>query len=439
MGIRLDLEVTDPEVIAELERRPEGEERDRYALSALRVGVLSLRMAGGEVEAAAIKREGQALIADIRDLLTKRATKLSEGMAAEFGKYFDKESGVLTQRLDSLVKGDGELERVLTKYVGEDDSVVAKALARQLGKDSPIFKLLSPTDSAGLRAQVEETLKEELAEQRKKIVGEFDLNEEGSALSRLVNKVEATLKTYEQKNTEFREKVLETLTAIKTRREEEQRSTRHGAVFEDQLGEVLAREAQRLGDVYESTGATTGAIKNCKVGDHVIELGTESAAPGARVAWEAKEDRSYGLKQALEEIEKGRKNRTAQIGVFVFSARTAPDGLESFFRYGGDLVVTWDADDPDSDVNLRAAYSVARALCVRERASGTDVAEACGAILKATRSVEKQAKRLEQFKTWAETIRSNSENIINDTRVMRDELDRQIAVLDDQVAALKTG
>ncbi len=111
---------------------------------------------------------------------------------------------------------------------------------------------------------------------------------------------------------------------------------------------------------------TTGAIKNCKIGDFVTELGPDSAAPGARIVWEAKDDRSYDLKRALAEMDEARKNRQAQVGVFVFARSAAPDGLQPFARYGNDLVITWDPEDPASDLFIKAALSVARALVIRE-------------------------------------------------------------------------
>ena len=63
----------------------------------------------------------------------------------------------------------------------------------------------------------------------------------------------------------------------------------------------LAAESQRFNDPTEATGTTTGAIKNCKMGDFVTVRGPDSAAPGARIVWEAKDDKSYDLKRALAE------------------------------------------------------------------------------------------------------------------------------------------
>ena len=45
--VTLRLEVTDAEVLAELRSRGEGDERDQFALAALRIGVLAMRSAAG--------------------------------------------------------------------------------------------------------------------------------------------------------------------------------------------------------------------------------------------------------------------------------------------------------------------------------------------------------------------------------------------------------
>ena len=54
----LQLRVTDQEVIQELLQREPGAERDHFATSALRVGVLAFRQASGLIDRSAMRSEG---------------------------------------------------------------------------------------------------------------------------------------------------------------------------------------------------------------------------------------------------------------------------------------------------------------------------------------------------------------------------------------------
>jgi hypothetical protein len=524
----LRLEVRDPEVIEDLLDQPEGPARQAFGLHALRIGVLALRAASGVVDAAAVREAGEKLVRDLRELLAERGAEMASRLGGALSQYLDPSSGALAQRLESLLRSGGELERVLKAHVEGDDSILARALARQVGENSPIFRMLSPTDATGLRAQLASTIEKALAEQRQlvlrefsldqkdsalsrlvtevresqsamredlrgqveTVVGEFSLDKPDSALSRLVSRVEATqrsvsdqfsldndasalsrmsrlldetskqidrnltldeegsalsrlkrelvgtLEDLAKKNATFQTEVRETLARLDARRTAEARGTAHGGEFEDQLGALLTEDAVRAGDVCEATGATVGAIERCKVGDHVVELGPDSAEPGARIVVEAKEDQSYGLKDALAEIETARKNRKAQVGVFVFSRRTVPDGLPSFARHGRDVVAVWDSEDPSSDVFVRAALSVARALVVREAAERKDTTEAVAKIQSAVRALEKHMGRLEQIRTWAVTVRNNGDNIEKQASKLAGELAEHVKEIDEQVTAL---
>src|SRR5207247_3053533 len=147
-----------------------------------------------------------------------------------------------------------------------------------------------------------------------------------------------------------------------------------GLEFEEAVIRQLQQEAQRLGDVATTTAKTPGQLPYCKVGDCVVDLGPESAAPGARIVVEAKERADCTLAEARKEIEKDRKNRGAQVGLFIFSRRTAPAGLEPLARFGQDVCVVWDVEDAASDLVLSAGLSVARALCVRRHHERTSQA-----------------------------------------------------------------
>lgn len=502
-ALALQLRITDPEVIAELQRIPEGEAREQYALSALRLGVLSLRMASGQVDAGSIREAGQKLVMEIGGMLETRANQLTGDVTSELRQYFDPSNGAFNQRIKALVEKDGQLENVLRSHLGPDDSVLARTLAAHLGEGSAVFKMLSPSEADGLLMQLAGTLEGALKDQRERLLNEFSLNNKESALSRLVGEIaaghgqlktdlkgqmdvlvkefslnndesalsrlsrllqstsdqigsnltldddksplsrlkrelEATVADLAQKNLSFHGEVRETLAKLQATKQEAARSTRHGLTFEAQLGSFLTSEAQRLGDVSEAVGTTTGLIKNRKFGDYCVSLGPDSSAPGARMVWEAKEEEGYDLRAALLEIEQARKNRDAQLGIFVFSKKTAPEGLLPFSRYGDDLVVVWDAEEPSTDLYLCAAYSVARALAVRVGKQDGQSQEAVLQIQLATRALEKQLQYLDDLHTWGQTVQNNGSKIADRAERMKADVLKEIERLDTHVDLLKS-
>jgi hypothetical protein len=529
-GIPLRLFVTDAEVLSELRRHPDGEDRQRFALAALRLGVLSLRMASGQVDGETIRQAGQKLVGDVRELLSSRAVELTGQFAGALTQYFDPKTGLVPQRLNALVQKDGELERVLKSQISPDDSQLAKTLAAHVGEGSPLFKMLAPDEASGLRAQLGKTVEVALDEQRQKVlkefsldhkdsalsrlvteiserqnvlgedlkgqvelvVKEFSLDQPHSALSRLVNKVEAaqksisdqfstdnetsalnriskllqdtseqidrnltlddehsslsrlkrelatTLDSLSKRNAEFHAEVREVLASLQARKEESEKTTSHGLSFEEALGAFVSREAQRVGDVYESTGTRPGNIRHCKKGDFVTQMGPDSNAPGERIVWEAKADKSLDLRLALLELDEARKNREAGLGIFVFARASAPEGMVPFSRYGKDVVVVWDSEDPATNVYLQAAFSVARALAIRSKAQTQESQLALHELELSTRMVEKQVSTLDEVRKWGETIVSNGTKIVEKAQKVRAELEKQVLALDTHVAALKT-
>jgi hypothetical protein len=278
-----------------------------------------------------------------------------------------------------------------------------------------------------------------LGEAADAITNNLSLDKEGSALSRLRREVIEILSRHEQQAASFQRDVTSALEAMKARREESLRSTAHGKQFQDVVFEFAQREAERSGDLATCTGNTTGAIKHCKVGDAIFELGPECAAAGEKFVIEAKEDASYDLNKARPEIESARKNRQASVGVFVFSRKTSHAGQDPLLRYGNDIFVIWDDEDLNNDVILKAALSLAKALCVREAkardAEAADFLAVDGAIL----AIEKEAQRLDKMNTWSETIKSNSGKILEEVRKMREALDQQIQILRGATLGLKEG
>jgi hypothetical protein len=329
----------------------------------------------------------------------------------------------------SLDKKDGALARLLSELTTNHGDV-GKALQTKI--DTVIKEFSLNEENSALSRLVQNVTRAQTT-----ITNEFSLDNEMSCLSKLKRELIDLLATSEKKNQQFQEEVKVSLAKIVTQRAEAERSTRHGLAFQDAVCDFLICQSQHAGDVATPTGHATGLIKNCKVGDCVIELGPDSAAPGAKIAIEAKEEAGYSLARAREEVETARKNREAEWGVFVFSKKTAPAGIEPFSRYGNDFVIVWDAEDAATDVFLKAGIIAARALCFRaERQSAAQQVD-FQAIDKAILEIEKRAGNLDEVRKSAETIQSASTKILDRIRKDREALEKQLEILREKVKDLR--
>jgi hypothetical protein len=500
--LSLELTVEDRDTIDELQAYPPGDEREQFALNALRIGVLALRQARGRVDADLIQRETQRMLSGLEGQLSAHAAQMQDKLAASLKEYFDPQSGRLHERVQQLIKQDGELEQVLRRQIGGEDSELCKTLLGHFGQQSPLMKLLNPSESEGLLMALRQTVESQLTAQRnhvlkefsldnkegalarmigelttshgqltealqKKIdtvVGEFSLDKEDSALNRLVRNVDraqstitrefslddddsclarlkrellGVLEKHTKTNSEFQEEVKVALGKMVARREEAARSTQHGLVFEDAVCQYLEHHALQSGDIATRTGATTGLIKNSKVGDCVLELGPDSAAPSAKVVVEAKERASCTLAEARAEIETARKNRDAQVGLFIFSKQTAPAGADEVHRLGHDVFVVWDPEDASTNLHLKIGLTLARALCIRaERQCQSQEAD-YEAITKAILEIEKQSQFLGEVTTSAETIKAGADKVLERVRKTRSSLERQVEILQARIGDLK--
>ncbi len=356
----------------------------------------------------------------------------SDGLLTSLGKTVDDQ---LTQQRDHLLKEfsldnkEGALCRLITQLTSNHGDL-SKDIQTKIDVIIKEFSL-NEENSALSR------LVHNVTQAQRTITNEFSLDSDTSCLSRLKRELKDLLDVSEKKNQQFQEEVKISLAKIVTQREEADRSTRHGLAFEEAVCEFIIQQSQHAGDVATPTGHTGGLIKNCKVGDCIIELGPDSAAPGAIIVVEAKEKEGYTLATAREEIETARKNRGADWGVFVFSKKTAPANLEPFARYGSDFVVIWDVEDPSTDVFLKAGIIAARALCFRsERQSAAQQVD-FETIDKAILEIEKRAGNLDEVRKSAETIQSSSNKILDRVRIDRDALEKQVEILRERVADLK--
>lgn len=189
LSLPLELVVTDPESIAELCSYPEGELRDEFTRKALRIGILALRQARGQIDGDLIRREGDYLLKALQNRFEEHARTVHERTAQTLKDYFDPQSGRFQERVDRLIRRDGELEQVLRKQLGQEDSELDKTLARHFGSDSELIKWLNPDQSQGLLGALKGALDEQLSLQRDQVLKQFSLDNKEGALARFIQEL----------------------------------------------------------------------------------------------------------------------------------------------------------------------------------------------------------------------------------------------------------
>jgi hypothetical protein len=495
------LAITDPDVRSAILEYSAGASRTDFMLTALKIGVLSLRAAQGVVDGNAIRSAGDHLIDQLSERLNGYRTALEDRVGQALAHYFDPQSGLFPTRVEHLVKDGGELSTVIKQQVGSAQAELHQVFEKFLGENSLFFNLLAPSESnqllAALRSTVDEVAQAEktailtqfsldepnsalsrlvreltqthgemtgaLKTQMNDVISEFSLDRPDSALSRLVGRVEAAQRSIASEfsldntdsalsrmrsglqnqiealataQTEFQKEVIGILSSMQARKEAENRSTTHGMVFEEKLGVRLEELAGPAGDVLEACGTTTGQIRNSKVGDYVLTLSPDSAGAGARIVVEAKQSSAYNLKSTLEEADEARRNRSAGICLFVHSKRTAPSGLSGLAKYGHDIVVVWDEDDPGTDVILQAGFLTAKALSIRVAQRDKQEAASQLKIDKAIEAIRKQINGFDEIRTTSETIQNGTSRILERIRIMHADLVKQVNILAENVDGL---
>ena len=114
-SIELHLTISDLDLHAELCKRDEPG-RSEFALASMKIGVLAIRQAQGQIDAHQIRDAGERVIMDMNAALEKHQHSVIEQVGGCIKEYFDPGSGLFTQRVRGLLgqnEETGELERVI--------------------------------------------------------------------------------------------------------------------------------------------------------------------------------------------------------------------------------------------------------------------------------------------------------------------------------------
>jgi hypothetical protein len=91
-----------------------------------------------------------------------------------------------------------------------------------------------------------------------------------------------------------------------------------------------------------------------------------------------------------------------------------------------------------TDVFLKAGILATRAMCIRDERQSASQQVDFETIDKAIHEIEKRAGNLDEVRKSAETIQTASGKILERVRIDREALEKQVCVLRERVADLKT-
>ena len=170
----------------------------QLATDAWTVGIRALSNAYAQAQEARLQDIGKSVVEDVDRQLKAHVTAQQETIAAVLGKFFDPNDGQVTQRLASFVDDQGILAHLLEKYLAPQNSVLTQTLAQQVGESSPLFRMLSPTDSQGLIKLLEAQLRSVMNDGHAELVRALDPLAEDGAVARFLKSLRDELKSSDE-------------------------------------------------------------------------------------------------------------------------------------------------------------------------------------------------------------------------------------------------
>ena len=188
--LELHLRVDDLETLHALSQCEGDEDLQRFALTALKFGSRILREASGAIDRDTIRKEGSGIVEQLQKVMQEGSRDSLQSVSEEFRRFLDPESGILQQRLERLVAGDGsELNQVMSRHLEKESQLLGQLLEQHVGESSELLKILSPDQKDGLISQFQGQFQTTLGEQSQHILEQFSLDQKDSALNRLVKSI----------------------------------------------------------------------------------------------------------------------------------------------------------------------------------------------------------------------------------------------------------
>jgi hypothetical protein len=398
-GDRIVLErfvLSDTALAAFLAERPP-DDRTAIVERALRVGLLALQDAGVTVNVDVVRSEFEKILRQTEQVNERAATALEQTLRTNFAD------------------GDGRLPRTLEKFLGNRGAL-----------RSMVDELFDETKRDSAIGRIGRMLERYFDGDTSKLATLLDPTRLGSPMHQFRQEIAAGFKSVE-------ERLVAIEAAAGARAGERQRSAAKGADFEDLLEGMLADVVRGAGDLLDATADEIGDSVRSKKGDFVITI-DPSLARGAdlRIVVEAK-DRRMSAREMREELRDAKANRSAAVGLVVFTPLHAPAGVAPFDLRAGDVYCVIDPAAPEP-ATLEAAVRLARLLAVATLVE-TEMDVDAAAIAVALTGIRQELDAIKGLKSQLTSISGASAAVSGGLDRMRDGVISRVAAAECELSA----
>ena len=190
-----------PELRAQLEGMPAAQMK-ALASEAWRVGHRAIQSALIEARESRLDTIGSELRETLHDQIETQTSAFLQKVLGVFTEYFDPNQGRIAERLERFAKDDGEVAMTIRRLIEPENSALAQTLALNVGAASPLFKMLSPTDSQGVVMQLQHQVKMVLDQSQTSLADAMNPRVEGSPVHMFLADLQRALKEAEGSRTD---------------------------------------------------------------------------------------------------------------------------------------------------------------------------------------------------------------------------------------------
>ena len=181
--------VSDPEVLLALSEHPDGPARTNFLVTALKVGVLSLKAARGTLDSDTLRREGDRLMEELGTRLNNWRSRFEERVSGSLAHYFDPQQGTFMERVHRLTKADGDLATVVRQQVQEARTNLSQGLRAVHRREQPAASHARSERRQPAGRTLQRTLDGVVQAQNVAILGQFSLDNKDGALVRFLGEL----------------------------------------------------------------------------------------------------------------------------------------------------------------------------------------------------------------------------------------------------------